>query len=141
MNTPACWRGEDAGRVEVLFKTGSEADAPNLLACTPTLEMGIDVGDLSSTMLCSVPPTPTNYLQRIGRAGRATGNALILALANVKPHDLYFFDDPFAMIAGTVTPPGCFLDAPEMLKRQYFLPSASIPGPRKGPTPARCLRR
>ena len=107
-------------RVEVLFKTGSEADAPNLLACTPTLEMGIDVGDLSSTMLCSVPPTPTNYLQRIGRAGRATGNALILALANVKPHDLYFFDDPFEMIAGTVNTPGCFLDAPEMLKRQYL---------------------
>ena len=107
-------------QVEVLFKTGREADAPNLLACTPTLEMGIDVGDLSSTMVCSVPPTPTNYLQRIGRAGRATGNALILAVANVRPHDLYFFDDPFEMIAGTVTPPGCFLDAPEMLKRQYL---------------------
>ncbi len=106
--------------VEVLFKTGREADAPNLLACTPTLEMGIDVGDLSSTMVCSVPPTATNYLQRIGRAGRATGNALIFALANVRPHDLYFFDDPFEMIAGTVTTPGCFLDAPEMLKRQYF---------------------
>jgi DEAD/DEAH box helicase domain-containing protein len=106
-------------QVEVLFKTGREADAPNLLTCTPTLEMGIDVGDLSSTMVCSVPPTATNYLQRIGRAGRATGNALILALANVRPHDLYFFDDPFEMIAGTVTTPGCFLDAPEMLKRQY----------------------
>jgi DEAD/DEAH box helicase domain-containing protein len=111
---------ETREQVEVLFKTGKEADAPNLLACTPTLEMGIDVGDLSSTMVCSVPPTPTNYLQRIGRAGRATGNALILALANVRPHDLYFFDDPFAMIAGTVTTPGCFLDAPEMLKRQYL---------------------
>jgi DEAD/DEAH box helicase domain-containing protein len=111
---------ETREQVEVLFKTGSEADAPNLLTCTPTLEMGIDVGDLSGTMVCSVPPTPTNYLQRIGRAGRATGNALILALANVKPHDLYFFDDPFAMIAGTVTTPGCFLDAPEMLKRQYL---------------------
>ncbi len=111
---------ETREQVEVLFKTGREADAPNLLACTPTLEMGIDVGDLSSTMVCSVPPTPTNYLQRIGRAGRATGNALILALANVRPHDLYFFDDPFEMIAGMVTPPGCFLDAPEMLKRQYL---------------------
>ena len=94
--------------------------SPNLLTCTPTLEMGIDVGDLSSTMVCSVPPTATNYLQRIGRAGRATGNALILALANVKPHDLYFFDDPLAMIAGVINPPGCYLDAPEMLKCQYL---------------------
>lgn len=106
--------------VEHQFKTGEYADAPNLLACTPTLEMGIDVGDLSSVMVCSIPPTPTNYLQRIGRGGRKTGNALVLAIANVKPHDLYFFDDPFEMIGGSVTPPGCYLDAPEMLKRQFL---------------------
>jgi DEAD/DEAH box helicase domain-containing protein len=111
---------ETREKVEETFKDGQQADAPNLLTCTPTLEMGIDVGDLSSTMVCSIPPTPTNYLQRIGRAGRATGNALILALANVRPHDLYFFDNPFEMIAGTVTPPGCYLDAPEMLKRQFL---------------------
>jgi DEAD/DEAH box helicase domain-containing protein len=106
--------------VEEDFKEAKRADAPNLLTCTPTLEMGIDIGDLSSTMVCSIPPTPTNYLQRIGRAGRATGNALVLALANVRPHDLYFFEDPFEMISGTVTPPGCYLDAPEMLKRQFL---------------------
>ena len=110
---------EKREEVENEFRTRDRADAPNLLTCTPTLEMGIDVGDLSSTMLCSIPPTPTNYLQRIGRAGRSTGNALVLAMANVRPHDLYFFDDPFEMIAGAVVPPGCFLDAPEMLKRQY----------------------
>jgi len=110
---------EDREEVEKQFKTGELADAPNLLSCTPTLEMGIDVGDLSSVMVCSIPPTPTNYLQRIGRGGRETGNALVLALANVQPHDLYFFEDPFEMIAGSVIPPGCFLDAPEMLKRQF----------------------
>jgi hypothetical protein len=43
---------------------------PNLLACTPTLEMGVDIGDLSSVLLCSIPPKPANYLQRVGRAGR-----------------------------------------------------------------------
>ena len=107
-------------RVENLFQTGSEADAPNLLACTPTLEMGIDVGDLSATMACSIPPTTANYLQRIGRAGRSTGNATVLALANARPHDLYFFEDPLEMMAGEVTPPGCFLDAPEVLKRQLL---------------------
>lgn len=107
-------------KVEDLFKTGKVADAPNLLACTPTLEMGIDVGDLSSVMVCSIPPTATNYLQRIGRGGRKTGNALVLALANMKPHDLFFFEDPFEMIGGSVNPPGCYLDAPEMLKRQFL---------------------
>ena len=94
-------------------------DGPNLLVCTPTLEMGIDIGDLSAVLLCSVPPTTSNYLQRIGRAGRSTGNALCLTMATTRPHDLYFHADPTAMMSGAVDPPGCFLDAPEMLKRQF----------------------
>jgi len=93
-------------------------DAPNVLVCTPTLEMGVDVGDLSAALLCSIPRTTANYLQRIGRAGRKTGNALCLALANARPHDLFFYAAPEEMIQGEVSPPGCFLDAPEMLKRQ-----------------------
>ncbi len=94
-------------------------NGPNLLVCTPTLEMGIDIGDLSAVMLCSVPPTTSNYLQRIGRAGRSTGNALCLTMATTRPHDMYFHADPAAMMHGAVDPPGCFLDAPEMLKRQF----------------------
>ena len=78
---------EKREEVESLFKDGGTPDAPNLITCTPTMEMGIDVGDLSATMVCSIPPSTTNYLQRIGRAGRSTGNALVLALANAKPHD------------------------------------------------------
>ena len=107
-------------KVEKEFKTQTRADATNLLTATPTLELGIDIGDLSSTMACSVPPAPANYLQRIGRAGRKTGNSLILTLANAKPHDLYFFEEPLEMMAGVITPPGCYLDAPDMLKRQYL---------------------
>src|SRR5205823_4795547 len=53
----------------------------NLLSCTPTLEMGINIGDLSSLVLCSVPPKPSNYLQRAGRAGRRDGNAFVLTVA------------------------------------------------------------
>lgn len=111
---------ETRERVEKQFKQQNRADATNLLTATPTLELGIDIGDLSSTMACSVPPAPANYLQRIGRAGRKTGNSLILTLANAQPHDLYFFEEPLEMMAGTITPPGCFLDAPDMLKRQFL---------------------
>lgn len=109
---------DDREALERRFKEGSDPDAPNLLVCTPTLEMGIDIGDLSATMLCSVPPTTANYLQRVGRAGRKTGNALCLTLANSAPHDLYFHARPREMLAGEVTPPGAYLEAPEMLKRQ-----------------------
>ena len=91
---------------------------PNLLSCTPTLEMGIDIGDLSSAVLCSIPPAQANYLQRIGRAGRRDGNALILAVANARPHDLYFYADPEEMMEGEVSPPGVFLDAAAVLERQ-----------------------
>ncbi|GEL68671.1 DEAD/DEAH box helicase [Myxococcus virescens] len=105
--------------VETGFKEGKPADAPNLLSATPTLEMGINVGDLSGTLLASVPPTVANFVQRAGRAGRDTGNALLLTLARAQSHDLYFFLHPPDMIAGAVTAPGTFLDAPEMLIRQF----------------------
>lgn len=112
---------EEREDLERRFKAG-EADRepwdPNLLSCTPTLEMGIDIGDLSSVILCSVPPAPANYLQRIGRAGRRDGNALNLTVANARPHDLYFFAAPEEMIAGRVESPGVFLDASAVLERQ-----------------------
>ncbi len=90
----------------------------NLLSCTPTLEMGIDIGDLSTAVLCSIPPAQANYLQRVGRAGRRDGNAFVLAVALGRPHDLYFSAQPDEMMEGEVTPPGVFLDAPAVLERQ-----------------------
>lgn len=91
----------------------------NLLSATPTLELGVDIGDLSSVLLCSVPSTQASYLQRVGRAGRRDGNALTTTLAEGNsPHDLYFFEEVLDMISGEVTPPGIFLKAAEVLRRQ-----------------------
>jgi len=92
--------------------------APNLLSCTPTLELGIDIGDLSAIILCSVPPAQANYMQRIGRSGRRNGSSFNFTVANGRPHDLYFYAEPEAMIAGSIEPPGCFLDAPAVLEKQ-----------------------
>jgi len=92
----------------------------NLLSCTPTLEMGIDIGDLSSSILCAVPPSQSNYLQRIGRTGRRDGNSLNMTVATGRPHDLYFFDKPTEMMSGEVLPPGIFLNAPAVLERQFI---------------------
>ncbi|GAB3771907.1 DEAD/DEAH box helicase [Ramlibacter monticola] len=93
----------------------------NLLSATPTLEMGVDIGDLSSVLLCSVPPNQASFLQRMGRAGRRDGNAMTTTLADGNsPHDLYFFAETEEMMAGEVAPPGVFLQAAEVLRRQLF---------------------
>src|SRR5262249_14304817 len=72
----------------------------NLLACTPTLEMGIDVGGLDAIVLRNVPPRPDNYAQRGGRAGRRSRVGLVMGYARATPHDQYFFDHAAEVIAG-----------------------------------------
>ena len=112
----------DREKLEIDFKRKKDTQAiwdPNVLSCTPTLEMGIDIGDLSTVILCSMPPAQSQFLQRAGRAGRKDGNALTLAVANARPHDLYFYVDPLDMIAGNVTPPRFFLRASAVLERQF----------------------
>ncbi len=105
--------------LERAFKDGTAPNAPNLLTATPTLEMGIDIGDLSAVMLTSVPRNPASYVQRVGRAGRASGNSLVTTFVRTDTHGLYYLSDPEAMIAGDVRPPNCYLDAIETLQRQF----------------------
>lgn len=109
-------------KLERMFKKGSEKQRPwetNLISCTPTLEMGIDIGALSTIALCNMPPAQAQYLQRTGRAGRKDGNSLTIAVANARPHDLYFYAEPLEMIQGMVTPPKVFLQASAVLERQF----------------------
>lgn len=112
---------EQREKLEARFKAPEEERRswyPNLISCTPTLEMGIDIGDLSSVLLCSVPPEQSAFLQRIGRAGRKDGNALTLTIARSMPHDLYFYEDPMEMMDGEVRTPGVHLGAVAVLERQ-----------------------
>lgn len=110
---------EQRERVEKGFRERLKHTDPNVLSATPTLELGIDIGDLSTVLLASVPGRPANYVQRVGRAGRATGNALMLSFVGRRPRELYYLAEPLEMIAGRIAPPGCYLSAVEILKRQY----------------------
>lgn len=104
--------------IETGFIKGEARWSPNLISATPTLEMGIDIGDLSTMLLSSVPPEEANYVQRMGRSGRRDGNALNMVLATSRAHDLQFWEDPTPMLAGQVRPPGVFLAAEAVLLRQ-----------------------
>ena len=68
--------------LEKRFIDGERRCDPNLISATSTLEMGINIGDLSTVLLSSVPPGTANFQQRIGRAGREDGNALVGVVAN-----------------------------------------------------------
>lgn len=92
-------------QIEEDFKASAVKSKINLLACSPTLEMGIDVGGLDAVILRNVPPRPDNYAQRGGRAGRRTRVGLVVGYARSTPHDQYFYDKPTEMISGEVPAP------------------------------------
>jgi len=126
---------DERRRVETGFIANENPWAPNLISATPTLEMGIDIGDLSTLLLCSVPPEEANYVQRIGRSGRRDGNSLNFTIANARSHDLQFWEAPESMLSGEVRAPGVYIGALAVLLRQVaaftldcFVASGHHPG-------------
>nr|MBA3920694.1 DEAD/DEAH box helicase [Nostocaceae cyanobacterium] len=74
----------------------------NMLSCSTTLEMGVDIGELQAVVLRNFPPHVSNYQQRAGRAGRRTdGVAITLMYGQRRPHDRFYFEQPKQLIAGS----------------------------------------
>lgn len=110
----------DRAVLEENFKAAPEKSAVNVLACSPTLEMGIDVGGLDAVIMRNVPPRPDNYAQRGGRAGRRSRVGIVLGYARSTPHDQYFYDNPREMIAGEVPAPALSLGNRDVLVRHLY---------------------
>jgi Zn-finger nucleic acid-binding protein len=94
--------GKRASQLQSDFMQGKV----NIISCSTTFELGVDVGSLEAVMMRNMPPSPANYIQRAGRAGRRTDSAAFsLTYCQRRPHDLSFFAEPLKIIKGEIKPP------------------------------------
>ena len=88
-----------------------------VLYCSPTMELGVDISALSTVYLRNVPPTPANYAQRSGRAGRSGQAALVISYcAAMSPHDQWFFHHADQMVHGVVKAPTLDIQNRELIE-------------------------
>ncbi|GAB2922287.1 DEAD/DEAH box helicase [Rheinheimera gaetbuli] len=96
------------------FKLGNV----NVLNCSTTMEMGVDIGGISAVVMNNVPPHPANYLQRAGRAGRSKeSRAITYTLCKSNPHDRHAFADPLWPFVTNIPAPHISLNSERLVYR------------------------
>lgn len=100
------------------FQNDFKKNKIDVLSCSTTFEVGVDLGDLDVIFLRNVPPEAFNYAQRVGRAGRRKGYpGIAITYSRRSPHDLYHFTEPLQMIRGVTKSPSLSLRNEKIILR------------------------
>jgi len=113
---------EAAAELQKKFEEGEV----NVLSCSTTFELGVDVGELEAVFMRNMPPSAANYIQRAGRAGRRTDTAAFaLTFAQRRSHDLDHYREPWRMVSGKVQAPYFKIENEKIVRRHVYATALS----------------